>query len=395
MTCGAVLAAAVAAAAFTRALPSPLIVGPALLTMTATASVVAGWPRTLGALAPVTAGTGLVSAAGTLAWLTAPGGPGMTWTYLHTLALLTLITLTVRRVRPSLAIPATAVAAVAEALLAQQVTQPVSTALDAALFGLFWSLGTAAAVGLGLYLRALDVHREHAVLDARRAQRVQLARDLHDFVAHDVSAMVVQAQAARVLLSRAPEEADAVLREIEQDGTRALAAMDRTVRTLRELEGDGVSAEPLPGLDDLPELVSRFAGTGFPSAELVMTPPGPVPREVGTTVYRVVVEALTNIRKHALPGSDVTVAVTGDPGGVRLTVADRPPASTPQPLPTTAPVSAEEAVSTAGSVRPRPLTGARAGLGLVGLAERVTALGGTFDAGRAADGGWAVTAVFP
>nr|SBP00060.1 Two-component system sensor kinase [Nonomuraea gerenzanensis] len=368
-------AGALALALVLRPLPSALVVVPAMLT--AAAMWLVRWPRARPHLAAITAATGVTGAACTLAWLADPGTAGGPSTYVHTVAVLTLITLTVRWAAIRQAVPAVGAAAISEALLALQITQPPPSGLDAVALTLFWSIGTAGAIGLGAYLRTLDRRRVEAVRQARRTQRLQLARDLHDFVAHDVSAMVLQAQAAQILLERDPSEAAAALRAIEEDGARALASMDRTVRMLRELEGERASAEPLPGLDDLPELVRRFADAGFPDTEMRVEPSGPVPREVATTIYRIVVEALTNVRKHAPAGSSVAIQVSDETGAVVVTVADHAHDHARDQTP------------------PRLPAAERAGVGLTGLTERVQALGGEFTAGRAAGGGWVVKAVFP
>ncbi|MFI9553271.1 sensor histidine kinase [Nonomuraea endophytica] len=372
LACAVVLWCAVWLVSLKSPFPEPLISIPALLAVAAASAAVAWSPRTRPLLAPLTALVGAVGAACTLVWLTDPVGAAGPATYFHTLAVLTLITMTVRWSPLPRGVPAVAVAAVAEALLALQVV-PVKSVVESVAFGLFWSFGTAGAVGLGAYLRVLDGRRERAVREARRSQRMQLARDLHDFVAHDVSAMVLQAQAAQILLESSPREAAATLRAIEEDGTRALASMDRTVRMLRELEGEPVSAEPLPGLDDLPGLVRRFAEAGYPETELELAPPRSVSREVATTVYRIVAEALTNVRKHAPAGSSVAIRVVDEAGATVLTVADHAAAPAQPRLP--------------GSLRP--------GVGLAGLAERVEALGGTFGAGRSGEGGWLVKVAFP
>ncbi len=93
--------------------------------------------------------------------------------------------------------------------------------------------GELAAATAARYLEALEVRRARSVAEARRAQRLALARDRHDFVAHDVSAMVVQAQAAQVVGAREPREALSALKRIEQAGLHALSAMDRAVDALR------------------------------------------------------------------------------------------------------------------------------------------------------------------
>ncbi|MET8864889.1 histidine kinase [Nonomuraea sp. NPDC004580] len=380
---GPAVAGALALTLVLRPLPSPLVAVPALLTVAAMSLV--WWPKARPLLPAITATTGAAGAMCTLVWLADPGIPGGPSTWVHTVAVLTLITLTVRWSAVRQAAPAVGVAAISEALLGLQITQPPPSGLDAVALTLFWSIGTAGAVGLGAYLRILDRRRVDAVTQARRTQRLQLARDLHDFVAHDVSAIVIQAQAAQILLDRDPAEAAAALRAIEEDGARALASMDRTVRMLRELEGDSASAEPLPGLDDLPDLVRRFADAGFPDTEMRVGPSGPVPREVGTTIYRIVVEALTNVRKHAPAGSSVTIQVSDETGAVVVTVADR--------------ADGQAHGHTHGQARDQALlrlpSAERAGVGLVGLAERVQALGGEFASGPAAGGGWVVKAVFP
>ena len=236
----------------------------------------------------------------------------------------------------------------------------------------FWSLAGLVGAASGLYLRGLDRRRADAVRTARRAQRVQLAADLHDYVAHDVSAMVVQAQAARVLLGEraageAPELA-AVLDRIEADGTRALSSMQRSIRVLREPDTDTAVLEPLPGIADIPALVRRYADAGDSQVRLTMAPglETELRGEAGNALYRVVLEALTNVRKHAGVGAEVTVELAAGAHAVTVTVDN-----------TTA----------------RRLDAAWTGngLGLIGLRERVESFGGRFTAGPTGDG-WRVRA---
>ena len=165
-------------------------------------------------------------------------------------------------------------AAVAGAMLCAAVTvmivveAPAEDSLREAAEGVaFWALAVIAVVGAGHRRQMLALRRSHAVTEARRSERLDLARDLHDFVAHDVTGIVVRAQAARWAARQEPEEALAALERIEADGLRALAAMDRTVQALSEA-GDGAT-EPADGagtrtygLEDLPELTDRFAATG-------------------------------------------------------------------------------------------------------------------------------------
>ncbi len=234
----------------------------------------------------------------------------------------------------------------------------------------FWSLPALGAVAVGGYLRLQAARVRRAVREARRDQQLELARDLHDFVAHDVSAIVVQAQAARFVADGDPGRALPALERIEAAGLSALASMDRTVHALRAAAG-GPTA-PAPGLDGLPELVERFEGAVL---EAGPGAPGGLSREAQAAAYRVAVEALTNVRRHAPGARAVRVALRRAGAGTELTVSNSAPAR--------------------GA---RSLLGRRrqgGGTGLAGLRERVEAAGGTLGAGPDGAGGWRVRAVFP
>ncbi|MER7172362.1 sensor histidine kinase [Streptomyces mesophilus] len=253
---------------------------------------------------------------------------------------------------------------------------PVTQALVAGVA--VWLLVALAAVGTGLYLRLLDRRRERSVLAAQREQRLRLAADLHDFVAHDVSEMLALAQAGQVLAAHDPAAGAAQLAAIESAARRALSSLDRTVHVLHT-EGAGAQdagRAPLPGLAQLPELVGRFDAAGEAHAVLdCSAEDARVSREVSMTAYRVVVEALTNIRRHARDATRVEVTVTGPgPDGLRVHVHDdgRPARS--------------------GFRRTGRAGGGR---GLAGLAAQVAALGGELAAGPAQGGGWRLTARLP
>ncbi|MFJ9466032.1 sensor histidine kinase [Streptomyces caniferus] len=235
---------------------------------------------------------------------------------------------------------------------------------------------TAGATGVGLYLRSLDHRRAHAVALARREQRLEVARDLHDFVAHEVTGIVLEAQAAQLGEDTGSEEHRALLHRIEQAGLRALDSMDRTVATLREVDGRPAD-EPPPtrhhGLADLPELVGRFSAmtTAEVALSLEDAMAGALSREAGDTAYRVVLEALTNVRRHAPRAARVEVSAGRTAGRtVEISVAD------------TAGPQASAATRRGG------------GTGLAGLAERVAALGGALEAGPYAQG-WRVSCLLP
>jgi signal transduction histidine kinase len=255
-------------------------------------------------------------------------------------------------------------------------------------------LAWTAVVATGLWLRYQDEQRRAALAAVRQEVRLDLARELHDVVAHHITGLVVQTQAARLIAAQRPEpagpasagpgrpgpgsaraggaSADAVgpvLAGIETAGAAALAALRRVVGLLRD-SGEGSSVRPGP--EDLAELAARFAGHGPPvDLRLPTGPPDPSwPPELSSTVYRVVQESLTNAVRHAAGASLVIVTVQHDPRHVRVEVTDDGEA------PMTAPARS-------------------GGYGLIGMRERVEALGGTLHAGPADANGHPGTASGP
>ncbi|MEU4213046.1 histidine kinase [Streptomyces sp. NPDC026206] len=255
----------------------------------------------------------------------------------------------------------------------------------------FLSLGVMAAGGVGAYLQWMDEQRMNSVRAARRAQRIELARDLHDFVAHDVSGIVVLAQAVQVVCAQQPEQVLPLLRQIESAGQQALRSMDRTVHMLHHADDPatdrtGRSSDDRPssyGLSDIPDLVERFRSSGPARVgldlDLTVELAAQVPREVAATAHRVIVEGLTNIRRHARTAADVQVAVRPETGG---------------PVPELA-ITVTNAAQAIVATGPLHDGDRRGGLGLVGLTERVEALGGTLTAGPYGAGGWQLRAALP
>lgn len=240
-------------------------------------------------------------------------------------------------------------------------------------FGVMIVLSIVAALALGAYLYSVDARRRRAIETVRHGERLELARELHDFVAHHVTGMVVQAQAAQYVSQADPARAAESLAAIEKAGLEALTSMRRLVTVMRQ-EDNGAGARPLGDLGQTAELVQRFRH-GDAIATLYVSPdltPETLAPEVAASIHRIVQEGLTNVRKHAAAVSAVTVAVSTVRDGIELAIRDDG----------------------------RPATGNRlgtvgGGFGLEGLHERVTAIGGGLAAGPRPEGGWEVVATFP
>ncbi|QWF83313.1 sensor histidine kinase [Amycolatopsis sp. CA-230715] len=230
----------------------------------------------------------------------------------------------------------------------------------------FNGAGWLAALATGLGLRLLDTRRRTLAEQVRRAERLELARELHDVVAHHITGVVLHAQAAQIVRRKYPEKLGDSLAGIETAGSEALVAMRRVVGVLRDTDD---AAPFTSGPEQLSELVERFTRHG-PVVHLRLPDGEPEwPPEVTSTVYRVVQESLTNIAKHAPHARSVTVHVTHDHPAITVEITDDGP--------------------------PPPARPHRGGYGLVGMRERVEALDGTFSAGPRASTGWSVRAVLP
>nr|WP_206327797.1 sensor histidine kinase [Streptomyces sp. S3(2020)] len=241
-------------------------------------------------------------------------------------------------------------------------------------FGMLLLVGVVA--GLGGYLRALDHRRRVAVTETQRAERLAMAADLHDFVAHHVTGILVQSQVAQLLATTDPERLAKILKDVEHSATEALASMRRTVGLMRETPEAGRTDRDATGdLAALTELVEGFVGPVGPKAALRRdsSVPDDLPHEVQAAAYRVVQEALTNVRRHAADATEVAVDLVHDGRALEVTVRDDGRGGTRLP------------------------TAARGGgFGLVGLTERVTALGGELRTGPRSDRrGWQVRAMLP
>ncbi|WP_350280742.1 histidine kinase [Kribbella sp. HUAS MG21] len=234
-----------------------------------------------------------------------------------------------------------------------------------------WADAFGGSVLLLLFVALAAVFRYRADLwhrqqrEIRNQERVALARDLHDTVAHHVSAIAVQAQAGRVVAGIQPEKAAEVLAAIESEASRTLAEMRSVVRVLRDEEA--VAYSPQLGVADLPALARANA---TPTVEVSLDGSlTRLARPVDAALYRLAQESLTNAVRHARSATRVGIDVRREGDAVRLRVSDD------------------------GRTEPGPAP--EPGFGLQGMAERAQLLGGSLSAGPGPEGGWVVEAVLP
>jgi len=220
------------------------------------------------------------------------------------------------------------------------------------------ALGASVRYQLSSRLREID--------QIKLRERQQLARELHDTVAHHVSAIAIQAQAGRTVAAGRPDAAVRALEVIEEAASRTLDEMRTVVGVLRD--GDEPDRAPQRGVADIERLARDATHGPRVDVELsgefdALTP------SVGAAMYRLAQEAVTNATQHARHATRIDVQVAGEDDCLRLTVRDD---------------------GDAGSA-----DGSRPGYGLVGMAERAALLGGTFEAGPGPGRGWTVSAVVP
>jgi signal transduction histidine kinase len=215
-----------------------------------------------------------------------------------------------------------------------------------------------------------EAERDRESAQAAAGERARIARELHDVVAHHVSLMAVQAEAAASLLPGRPEQARQSVEIIGDTARQALTELRRLLGVLRG-PGEDLQTEPSPSLGELGAVLEQVRGTGLPVDFRVEGTPCVLSPGVDLTAYRIVQEALTNTMRHA-PAAHAAVTLSYEPGYVTVSVAN-----------------------TASAAAHRPARGGRAGFGLAGIAERVASCGGSLSAGPTLAGGFAVTARLP
>ncbi len=279
--------------------------------------------------------------------------------------------------RPRSLVP---LALLALVILARETNNPDNTDLAHLLDALAWESTIVAAWLLGAYLRTRRLYVAELKGRARRAERARaeearaavaeerarIARELHDAVAHGVTVMVVQAEAAEEMLAGDPDRARQPLRKVQQTGREALVELRRLLGLLHDEEAEALRG-PQPGLGDLEVLIADVEEAGLPVELRVAGDRVALPSGLDLSAYRIVQEALTNALKHAGQAS-ATVALTYGDGALELEVTD-------------------DGIGQAASNG--------AGHGLAGMRERVALYGGELTCGPRAEGGYVVRARLP
>ncbi|MFI2234808.1 sensor histidine kinase [Streptomyces chrestomyceticus] len=245
--------------------------------------------------------------------------------------------------------------------------------------------GMAAAAGDAVrsrraFVTAIEERAERAERtreeEARRRvaeERMRIARELHDVVAHHIALVNVQAGVASHVMDSRPDQAKQALAHVREASRSALGELRATVGLLRQSDDPRAPTEPAPGLGVLDHLVDGFVRAGLPVTLDVPEPADALPAAIDLTAYRIVQEALTNVHKHAGTGARATVRIERDAGTLTVTVLDD--GGTPGP-----PSDAREPGG---------------GHGLIGMRERVAALRGTAETGPRPAGGFQVRVRLP
>jgi len=243
-------------------------------------------------------------------------------------------------------------------------TGPIQLVLGLAVVGAACAAGTAVRERHEGMRRTIAEEAARAMAD----ERLRLARDVHDVVTHSVGLIAVKASVANHVLVDPPDEARNALTDIEQVSRKALQDLRGTLAVLRG-DGEGEERQPVPTLDDLPEVVATAESAGV-RVELRVDDTDGLPAGLTLSAFRIVQEALTNVAKHAAP-TGCRVNVRTCDGALCIDVVD----------------------DGANEQRPPAVTGS--GAGLTGMKERAAAHGGSLEAGKTPQGGFGVRAVLP
>jgi signal transduction histidine kinase len=268
---------------------------------------------------------------------------------------------------------------------------PYDAIFQATVFLTVWAAGVLSrTTRANLQAARSRADRAEAELDRQAAlaagrERTRIARELHDVVAHHVSLIAVQAEAAASLLPGRPDRARTAVDVIGDTARQALTELRRLLGVLRG-PSERLQTAPSASLGELGEVLDQVRGTGLPVDFEVVGTPGPLSPGVDLTAYRIVQEALTNTIRHAR-ATQATVMLRYEPGYITVSVTDsgrRPDGPSPAP-----PEMSTAVTGPPGSL----LTGS--GLGLAGIVERVASCGGNLSVGPTETDGFSVTARLP
>jgi len=261
--------------------------------------------------------------------------------------------------------------------------QPYDAIVQYFLFGAAWVVGTlnrrrrTALTAAASRAERAEASLDEAAARAAAAERVRIARELHDVVSHHVSLMAIQAEAVGALLPARPAAAATSADLIGSTARAAMTELRRLLGVLRFQDHEDPERPrltPVPSLSRLDELMDATREAGLRVTSETSGPVAPLPPGVDLTAYRIIQEALTNAVRHA-PGATACVRVTYEPSYISVEVTNG---------------------CSAAPVTPRGLAGAVGhGYGLAGIAERVASCGGALSLGPTGDGGFAVSARLP
>lgn len=241
------------------------------------------------------------------------------------------------------------------------------------------------AIAAGVVIRNrerifVDTERRAAAAEADRLaeaeravvrERSRIAREMHDVVAHGMSIVAVQAAAGREIVHVNPDKAAEVFARIEAVGRESLAELRRMLGVLRDSADHDASLEPQPGITDIAAAVASSSATGVAAELVIEGHQRPVAPGIELAAFRIVQEALTNVRKHAGRSASATVRIAYEPDVLVVEITDD------------------------GRGAATALSGIGSGHGLIGMRERVEIYGGELTSGPRPGGGYAVRAVLP
>lgn len=221
--------------------------------------------------------------------------------------------------------------------------------------------------------RAAEAEADRLVEAARavRQERSRIAREMHDVVAHSMSVISVQAAAGREIVHANPDKAADIFARIESVGRESLAELRRMLGVLRESDDGSASLSPQPGIADIAAAVEQSSAGGIVTSLVVDGPRRELSPGIELAAYRIVQEALTNVRKHAGRTASAAVHIRFEPSALVIEVTDD------------------------GRGAATSLAGSGSGHGLIGMRERVEIYGGELSSGPRRGGGYAVRAVLP